>query len=261
MILKNRGESIHTNCGYFDVGQKVIGNVEADEYEGLTGYITEIRTDEDRDTENETEDIYVCFDVPDDPELIKRVEADFSESYGEPKTIDEIPLDMVIMAPDMLDAVPQEYKIEVTAYPSIITVTAKSINEAEEFAQELWETEPTNREVDGVHVLEIDGVPFNGFAGQLSEMFEMAKTYGDEFKVVYWHSSEDRDAGDSETEDSGLSIEDAYALYMDIRCDHLSTEIQVDNDDQTVTILFHGPATDNNCVIETWQINRRKEDV
>ena len=104
MILEKFGESIKTEFGVFFVGQKVIGNTVACEYEGLTGYITEIRTGKDRDTENETEDLYVCFDEPADPELIKRVEADFSEAYGVPKTIDEIALDLVIMAPEMLSA-------------------------------------------------------------------------------------------------------------------------------------------------------------
>jgi len=105
MILTKNGESITTKFGKFAVGQKIVGNTVADEYEGLTGCITEIRTGEDRDTENETDDIYVCFEEPTDPELIK---ADFSESYGEPKTIDDIVLDMVIMAPEMLNGQAEE---------------------------------------------------------------------------------------------------------------------------------------------------------
>ena len=148
-----------------------------------------------------------------------------------------------------------KYKIEVTAYPSIITVEADNIDEAEEMAQELWETEPTHREVDGVHVLEIDGVAFDGFADEkLKDRIELAKTFGDLFKVVYWHSPEDRDQGFSETEKSGLSFEEAYALYLDIRCKHASTEIQVDNDDFTEAILYHGPDEKERCIVEIWQI-------
>ena len=113
MVLENYGQCVNTEFGIFMVGQKIIGNTVADEYEGLTGRITEIRTGDDRDTDNETEDIYVCFEIPDDPELVKRVEADFSASYQEPKTIDEIPLDLVTMAPEMLTALPCTKKVRI----------------------------------------------------------------------------------------------------------------------------------------------------
>ena len=40
------------------------------EYEGLYGEITGIKTDTDKDTENEGVDIHVCFDVPEDEEMV-----------------------------------------------------------------------------------------------------------------------------------------------------------------------------------------------
>jgi hypothetical protein len=102
MIYKNFDEGITVNDVSFAVGQKVIGNSNS-EYEGLLGTIMEIRTDPDKDTENEGPDIYCSFEPPEDPKGIKELEAVFSELYGEPKSIDEIILDEVIMSPDMLD--------------------------------------------------------------------------------------------------------------------------------------------------------------
>jgi hypothetical protein len=113
MILEKYGQGINTKFGSFMIRQKIIGNSVSGKYEGLTGHITEIRTGNDRDTDNETEDIYVCFDPPEDSVLIQKVEAAFSESYQEPKTIEDIPLDLVIMAPEMLSVLPCDKKLRI----------------------------------------------------------------------------------------------------------------------------------------------------
>lgn len=52
----------HENITY-TVGSRVLAN-EASEYSGLFGRILEIRTDDDRETENDTPDIYCEFDPP-----------------------------------------------------------------------------------------------------------------------------------------------------------------------------------------------------
>ena len=61
MIYKKPGEKFsHENITY-TVGSRVLAN-EASEYSGLFGRILEIRTDDDRETENDTPDIYCKFD-------------------------------------------------------------------------------------------------------------------------------------------------------------------------------------------------------
>ena len=63
MIYKKPGEKFsHENITY-TVGSRVLAN-EASEYSGLFGRILEIRTDDDRETENDTPDIYCKFDTP-----------------------------------------------------------------------------------------------------------------------------------------------------------------------------------------------------
>lgn len=98
MICTRNGEGIITEGVAFVVGQRIIAT--DSDYVGLKGYITEIRTGADKETENETNDIYCCFDIPEDKEEIKLLEEHFSDLFQEKKTIDEIPLDLVIMAPE-----------------------------------------------------------------------------------------------------------------------------------------------------------------
>lgn len=91
---------VYEGVGYH-VGDRIIGTNES-EYEGLTGVITEILDGEEKETENETPDIYCCFEEPTDPDEIKKLERIFSSLYKEEKSLDEICLDEVIMAPSMI---------------------------------------------------------------------------------------------------------------------------------------------------------------
>lgn len=98
MIYTKTGEGITADGITLSVGERVIAT-ESD-YAGLKGYITEIRTGSDKETENETDDVYCCFDIPESEEKIKLLEEYFSDLFREKKTIDDISLDLVIMAPE-----------------------------------------------------------------------------------------------------------------------------------------------------------------
>ena len=100
MVYTRNGESITADGVTFAVGDRIIA-IDSD-YAGLKGYITEIRTGADKETENETNDIYCCFDIPESKEEIKLLEEHFSDLFQEKKTIDDISLDLVIMAPEEL---------------------------------------------------------------------------------------------------------------------------------------------------------------
>ena len=101
MILNEHGQSFEYDGTTYAIGDVIIGT-DASEYEGLAGTIIEIRDGEDKETENETPDIYCSFEPPLLPEDVKALEETFSELYQEPKTIEDIVLDMVIMAPEMI---------------------------------------------------------------------------------------------------------------------------------------------------------------
>ena len=85
----------------YAIGAAVMAT-EASEYRGLYGTITEIRDGADRETENDTPDIYCCFQPPLFPKEIQELERRFTELYQSPKKLDEITLDMAIMAPEMV---------------------------------------------------------------------------------------------------------------------------------------------------------------
>ena len=107
MIYSKPGQEYFCDNGTFVIGGPIIATDES-EYQGLYGTITEIRTDEDRETENETPDIYCSFEPPVYPHEIRDFERVFSDLYGEPKTLDDISLDEVIMSPEMIRMIPEE---------------------------------------------------------------------------------------------------------------------------------------------------------
>lgn len=101
MILNRLGAEFEYEGVTYTIGGAVVGTAES-EYEGLYGRITAIYDGEDKETENETPDIYCEFDPPVMPHEVKALEKTFSDLYDQPKTLDDIVLDMVIMAPEMI---------------------------------------------------------------------------------------------------------------------------------------------------------------
>jgi len=101
MIINRPGAEFIYDGTSYKIGDRIIGTSES-EYEGLYGSIFEIRDGEDKETENETPDIYCSFEEPVLPHQIKKLEEIFSELYQEPKKLEDITLDYVIMAPEMV---------------------------------------------------------------------------------------------------------------------------------------------------------------
>lgn len=83
------------------IGEKIRANEESD-YEGLYGTLLEIRTDPDKDTDNEGPDFYCSFDMPNSDDAKKNMIGRFSRLYQKKVSPDDLALDEVIMAPDML---------------------------------------------------------------------------------------------------------------------------------------------------------------
>ncbi|MBE5040779.1 hypothetical protein [Ructibacterium gallinarum] len=106
MILQNQGEFIENDNVKLAIGDRIIA---ADsDYAGLKGWITEIRTGADKETENTTDDVYCRFEIPETAEKQQLLEEHFSALYGEKKTMDDLCLDMVIMAPEELRTVGED---------------------------------------------------------------------------------------------------------------------------------------------------------
>ena len=120
MILNENGKSFEYDGMTYSIGDTIIGT-DASEYEGLIGTILEIRDGDDKDTENETPDIYCSFEAPIFPDDVKKLEETFSDLYDEPKTIDDIVLDFVIMAPEMI--IPADKRHQNTRKIKVYAVT------------------------------------------------------------------------------------------------------------------------------------------
>lgn len=82
-------------------------------YAGLFGKIIEIRTDGNKETDNQAPDIYCEFYAPVFPEEVKRFENKVSLLYGKAKTLGDITLDRVVMAPEMIKLLTQSSETRV----------------------------------------------------------------------------------------------------------------------------------------------------
>lgn len=104
MFMNRIGAKFEYEGITFTIGEPIIGTKQS-EYEGLYGFITEIRDGKDKETENDTPDIYCEFEPPVLPYDIAELEKRFSELYQQPKKLEDISLDEVIMAPEMIKGV------------------------------------------------------------------------------------------------------------------------------------------------------------
>lgn len=121
MIIKQEGMRYTYNGMTYTVGSAVMAT-EASGYRGLYGTITEIRDGADRETENDTSDIYCCFEPPFLPKEIQKLERRFTELYQSPKKLDEITLDMVIMAPEMVRVISPDPSVCKTCKVYLLTM-------------------------------------------------------------------------------------------------------------------------------------------
>lgn len=101
MILRYPGAEYSHGSVKYAIGSTVMATDQSP-YQGLLGTIVEIRDGQDRETQNETPDIYCSFDTPVIPAEIEKLEKVFSILHGTPKTLQDISLQRVITAPDMI---------------------------------------------------------------------------------------------------------------------------------------------------------------
>ena len=101
MILDKTGELFSFNGVRYAIGDTVMATKSSD-YAGLFGTITEIRTGADLETENDDVDIYCEFYPPVAPYDVQEFEKNMSRLYQTEKKLEDITLDLVIMAPEMI---------------------------------------------------------------------------------------------------------------------------------------------------------------
>ncbi len=107
MILRKKNKPFKYDGKTYFIGEEIVA-LNNSEYSGLFGRIVEIRNGADKETDNKTPDIYCEFDPPLFPKDIEELEKRFSCLYKAPKKLDDITLDSVIMAPDMIKSVAEK---------------------------------------------------------------------------------------------------------------------------------------------------------
>lgn len=114
MIIDKVGSEFIYEGVTYRIGDKVIGT-NSSEYAGLNGVIFEIRDGEDKETDNDTPDIYCAFDEPILPSDITEMEKIFTKMYQHEMHLENIIFDCVIMAPDMI-MIPQQPQTSIKVY-------------------------------------------------------------------------------------------------------------------------------------------------
>lgn len=98
ILLIKKGDKIILEGKEFIVG----GNIEVIEgdFKGLKGKIIEILTAEDKETENENDDIYVCLEEPEDETLRNKINENIRViTNGVYLNMNEFGIDLVILSP------------------------------------------------------------------------------------------------------------------------------------------------------------------
>lgn len=115
MILNRTGATFTYDGITYSIGDRVVATSES-AYEGLFGTILEIRTGNDKSTDNDTPDFHCEFIPPALPAEAVALEARFSALYQQKKVLDEIALDEVIMAPEMIRVINPNGVHSITVY-------------------------------------------------------------------------------------------------------------------------------------------------
>lgn len=115
MILNRNGATFTYDGNTYTVGDRVVATGES-AYEGLFGTILEIRTGKDKSTDNDTPDFHCAFLPPAIPAEVIALESRFSALYQQKKVLDDITLDEVIMAPEMIRVINPNGVHSITVY-------------------------------------------------------------------------------------------------------------------------------------------------
>lgn len=111
MLYQNKGDAVIAGGKLFTIGGEVFANHTCD-YEGLFGTVTEIRTGPDQCTERDEPDICCAFQPPESETMVEEIRERFSELFGYPKQLEDLGLDCVILAPSMLESLPENMPAE-----------------------------------------------------------------------------------------------------------------------------------------------------
>lgn len=110
-VVPEKGDTVLAGSKMFTVGGEVFANHTCD-YGGLFGTVTEIRTGPDQCTERDEPDICCDLQPPESETMVMEIKDRFSALFGYPKQLEDLGLDCVILAPSMLEPMPEDLPAE-----------------------------------------------------------------------------------------------------------------------------------------------------
>lgn len=111
MLYQKKGDTVLDSGKVFTVGGEVFANHACD-YEGLFGTVTEIRTGPDQCAEQGAPDICCAFQPPESRAMVEDIQERLSARFRYPKQLEDLGLDCVILAPSMLEPLPERMPAE-----------------------------------------------------------------------------------------------------------------------------------------------------
>ena len=111
MLYQKKGDIVLDSGKVFTVGGEVFANHACD-YEGLFGMVTESRPGPDQCAEQGAPDICCAFQPPESETMAEDIQERFSALYGYSKQLEDLGLDCVILAPSMLEPLPESMPAE-----------------------------------------------------------------------------------------------------------------------------------------------------
>ena len=132
MLYQKKGDTVLAGSKMFTVGGEVFANHTCD-YGGLFGTVTEIRTGPDQCTERDEPDICCDLQPPESETMVMEIKDRFSALFGYPKQLEDLGLDCVILAPSMLEPMPEDLPAEDGRLLSLTPITIRSAVKEEQY--------------------------------------------------------------------------------------------------------------------------------
>lgn len=111
MLYQKKGDAVIADGKRFTVGGEVFANHTC-AYEGLFGTVREIRTVPDQGAGRDEPGVCCSFPPPKSEAMAEEIKARFSELFGSPMQLEDLGLDCVILAPSMLEPLPENMPAE-----------------------------------------------------------------------------------------------------------------------------------------------------
>lgn len=183
MLLNQPGQTFMLENTCICIGQEIVANGKSI-YAGLSGVVTEIRDGDDKETENPTVDVYCDFTLPDNDYYCAVLERRFEAPAC------EIPLEQVVMAPEMIEP-KAAYQINPFTMPFyVLTYCVDTDSECNTYVLAVSGDIDTLKQLMNFHIENNEHIKKSGGLASLLDGFDVSsfdtKSVPDDGKRFIW---------------------------------------------------------------------------